>query len=235
MPVPSGPTPYTPHTFEHEDHLADVLLRTLSKGKESVSGPSKLEDHTSQGKRLGAEEAPPSGAEEAPPSGMSRHRPSLLFDLFSGSTAGPYPPRERGSWELRGRRGGGVGRGGSRRRKRSRSGTGGGSGGGSETKQREEKRGGGGAGQRLRSGGERKERPTSSVSGHGAARGPGGRGIQRLRGWLTAGALSEARIARFKKSPSIISHPDWVWPLLAPRTLQRTPTSYLPRTLQSER
>lgn len=66
----------------------------------------------------------------------------------------------------------------------------------------------------------RKERPTRSVSGRRAA---------RLGGWLTASALSEARIACFKKSQSIISHPDWVWPLLAPWSLHGTPTSYPPR------
>lgn len=160
MPVPSSPTPYTPHTFEHQDHLEEVLLRTLSKGKESVSGPSKAEDHTSQGKRLGAKEAPPLGAEEpppsraeeAPPSGVSRHGPSLLFGLLSGSTAVPCPPRERGSWELQEAEEKPV-----RHRGRFRDQMAGG------------ERGGGGGGQRLRRRGGKRDR--QALSQDGAARG----------------------------------------------------------------
>lgn len=64
----------------------------------------------------------------------------------------------------------------------------------------------------------RKERPTRCVSG---------RGQLETRGWLTTSALSEARIARFNESQSSILHPDWVWPLLAPWSLQGTPTSTL--------
>lgn len=154
LPVPSSPTPYTPHTFEHQDHLEEVLLRTLSKGKESVSEPSKAEDHTSQGKRL--------GAEEAPPSGVSRHGPSLLLGLFSGSTAGPCPPRERGSWELQEAEEKPV-----RHRGRFRDQMAGG------------ERGGGGGGQRLRRRGGKRDRQALSQDGAGRGQEAGASGDSR--------------------------------------------------------
>ena len=137
--------------------------------------------------------------------------------VFSqGPPLDPARPRrqEGGNWG--GGEGGRVGSDGSRRWKRRLSGTRRGS--ETQSSEGETVRGwrcrAGAAGQRR---GGKRDRQVASQDG----------GQPETREWLTTSALSEARIARFNESQSSISHPDWVWPLLAPWSSRGTPTSTL--------
>lgn len=192
LPVPSGPTPCTPHTLEHQDHLAEVnsCSETTAKGKKASLDRAKRRTSHHRGSVSG--------------SFLRVHR--LTLPAQGDRKVGTGAEEREVGLEVMGV---GDGREGGQAQERFR-----------DPNSGEEKRGGGGGAGRGLQGRGGEERKTDKVRLRTG-------GSQRLGGWLTTSALSEARIARFKKSQFIISHPDWVWPLLAPWSLQGTPTSTL--------